>query len=302
MPTAGRQVLTGLLSYSSSVSVSSRRSDERSTDGESKRVLSKRLALVFDLSLLALVPVVLLAVFSLPLDVREEFVFDVTDPSVVGAYTSHYVHLSQSHLVGNLAMYLLVVPLTYALSVLSDRQWLFRNACVTFLVAFPFALSGLQLVFPRERILFGFSGINAAFFGLLCFVLVSYASAHLSSHIHERDAPALLFVTVALISLITVPSRAWPLEIAAAALAVAVLYIVGVALKIRVPNWHLFVERSGAGRIELFVIGFAILLSYPFLGFQRTFTGDGAVFDLYSHLLGYCLAFIVVYTAVVIVE
>lgn len=278
------------------MSAVSQNSDSTSGGSESHRLLHP-----LDLSLLALAPLVLLVVFSLSLDVREEYVFDITEPALVTAYTSHYVHLGQSHLVGNLLLYLVVAPVTYVLSVVSGRRQLFRDALVTFLVAFPFALSALQLVFPRERILFGFSGINAAFFGLLCFVLVSYVSVNISPRIEERDAPALLFVTVALISLITIPARAWPVEIAVASLAIAVVYLLGVASKMDVPSRNSLTVYGG-GRGELLLIGLAVLFSYPFLGFQRTFTGDGGVFDLYAHLLGYCLAFIVVYVTVVLFE
>lgn len=149
---------------------------------------------LFDFVLIITVPIALLGVFLLPIETREQFVFSVSEPTIITAYTSYYVHLDQAHLLGNLLMYGLVAPTVYTLSVLSDKRWLFRRGFITILLAFPFALTGTQIGFPRERLLFGFSGINAAFFGLLCFVVVSYASIHLSSIIRERDAPVLLFL------------------------------------------------------------------------------------------------------------
>ena len=152
---------------------------------------------------------------------------------------------------------------------LSGRRQLFWTTWLTLLVAFPFALSAMQLSFPDARTLLGFSGINAGFVGLLCFLVVSYAGTTLAAGIEERDAPALLFWTVGLISWVTLPPRAWRVELA-----------------------------------ELAVAGLCVLLAYPFLGFgaqTSLVTGDG-VFDVYIHLLGYCLAFIVVYVFVLLAD
>lgn len=261
-----------------------------------------RLSRPVDLALLIVVPVTLLVVFSSPLGLREQLVLDVSSPTVVTAYTSHYVHLEQAHLVGNLVMYALVAPTAYVLSVLSGKRWLFRWAVVTFLSVFPLVLSGMQLVFPRERILFGFSGINAALFGLLCFVLVSYVSVHLSSSIDETDAPALLFFTIALITVLSVPSRAWMSELTTLSIGIGLSYVVTLLLCIGVPEWGSVVEGWGGGRAEIGFIGLGVLLLFPFFGFYRTFTGDGAVFDLYAHFVGYALAFITIYVSAVILE
>ena len=255
-----------------------------------------------DLLLLAGVPIVLLGVFVLPLQVREQLVFEVTDPTVLDAYVSHYVHLDQSHLFGNLLVYALVGPVTYPLSVLSGRRWLFRRALLTFLLVFPLVLSRMQQLFPRERILFGFSGINAALFGLLTFVLVSYVSTHLSSSIDESDAPALLFFMLSLITVIAVPSRAWMEEITLVSVGIGLIYVVALLLCVGVPDWRSIVDGWGGGRAEIALIGAGVLLLFPFVGFHQTFTGDGGVYDLYAHFLGYALAFIVMYIVTVIVD
>ena len=200
-----------------------------------------------DLLLLAGVPIVLLGVFVLPLQVREQLVFEVTDPTVLDAYVSHYVHLDQSHL-------------------------------------------------------FGFSGINAALFGLLTFVLVSYVSTHLSSSIDESDAPALLFFMLSLITVIAVPSRAWMEEITLVSVGIGLIYVVALLLCVGVPDWRSIVDGWGGGRAEIALIGAGVLLLFPFVGFHQTFTGDGGVYDLYAHFLGYALAFIVMYIVTVTVD
>lgn len=252
------------------------------------------------LLLIGLVPVVLVGVFLLPQSVREQLVLESTDPTLVAAYTAYFVHIQEFHLVGNLLMYALVVPLTYLLAVLGGRRRLFVNAFLTFLLAFPFALTVFQLIFPRERLLFGFSGINAAFFGLLCFVVVSYAGRVVPSPLTEREAPALLFGTLAIVALVSLPSRAYPLEIALVSGILATVYVFSAVMNEGLPSFEqVRVETKRGGYVELGCIGLGVLVLFPFLAFQTVFVGDGTVYDVYVHLVGYCLGFLVVYVSAV---
>lgn len=250
--------------------------------------------------LIAVVPAVLVATFQLPLSVREQLVLASSDPTVVSAYTAYFVHLQEFHLAGNLLVYALVVPVTYLLAVLSGRRQLFVSGFLTFLLAFPFALTALQVIFPRERLLFGFSGINAAFFGMLCFIVVSYAQTTFPSSITERDAPALLFGTLAVISLVSLPSRAYPIEIALAASSIAIVYVTAAVARDGVPTLsRIRTETKRGGYVELGSIGLGLLVLYPFIGFRAVFVQGGGVYDVYVHLVGYCLGFLVVYVSVV---
>lgn len=147
-----------------------------------------------ELLLLAVVPVVLVAVALLPESTRGALAFDTADPEVVAAFTAHYVHFNEVHLYGNLVIYAVVATLAYLLAILSGRRQVFVAGFLTLLVVFPFALSGMQLAFPRERAVLGFSGLNAALFGLLSLLVVSYARAVFSDHLEEQYAPALLFI------------------------------------------------------------------------------------------------------------
>ncbi|PSP20807.1 hypothetical protein BRC61_06795 [Halobacteriales archaeon QH_10_65_19] len=257
---------------------------------------------VLDALLLAAVPVVLVGVAQLPAGTREQFVFERESPTVLTAYTSYFVHLDSGHLLGNLAVYLVVAPVAYLLAALSGRRQLFWSMWVTLLTAFPFALSVTQLSFPAQRTVLGFSGINAGFVGLLSFLLVGYAGATLAAGINERDAPVLLFVTTGLIALTTLPSRAPRLEIAAAAIALGLVYVGAAVSRTGVPT----IVRARAavdrpGYVELAGASGGLLVGYPVVGFQRT-VADGGVLDVYVHLLGYCLAFIVVFVFVLITD
>jgi hypothetical protein len=256
-----------------------------------------------DLLTLLVVPAVLVGVFHLPPETRRQLVFDRGAPTVLTAYTSHFVHLDRVHLLGNVLTYLFVGVLSYLLCVLSERRQLFWTATFALVAVFPFALSTMQLVFPRERLILGFSGINGAFFGLLCFSLFAFVRANLSAALDERFAPVLLFVTVGLIALVVLPARAWRVEIAAAGFALATLYV-GVAMFTSgIPSWAALREAmANPGYFELAGGALGTLLSYPFVGFQDVVLSDTGVVDVYIHLLGYALGFIVVFSFVFVRE
>jgi len=253
--------------------------------------------------LLALVPVVLIGAFQLPYATRVTFAFDVSEPTVVTAYTSYFVHLTWPHLLGNVLVYLVVGPLSYLLLVLSGRRRLFWWSLITFLTAFPFALSTLQLVFPRARLLVGFSGLNAALFGLLCFSIVGYAGATIAAGLDDRHSPILLFFTVAAIALVSVPSRAWPTEIAAASSCFGLAFLAAAVRESGLPDREaLKAAIDSPGYVELGGGALGVLFAYPIVGFQDTVIAGVGTVDAYVHLLGYCLAFIVVYAFVMVVE
>lgn len=255
-----------------------------------------------DIAAVVAVPAVLIAIFALPLAVREQFVFESAAPTVRTAYLSHFVHRQQLHLFGNLAVYLVVTPVTYLLCVLAGRRLLFRATFVTLLTVFPFALSVMQLLFPRQREILGFSGLNAGLFGLLCVAWVVYASEQFLSSESTQYAPALLFVLCGVIALITLPARAWRLEIGLGSVALGIGYLL---LWIRNDQPDVAGIRRGLSRpgyAELAGAGLGLVVAYPFVGFRNIVTVGTGVVDVYIHLLGFALAFIVVYVYVIVVE
>lgn len=262
----------------------------------------RREARLVDLSLLAVVPLVLVSVFALPEATREALVFRVTEPTATTAYTAHFVHTSDWHLLGNVGIYLGVVPAVYLCCLLSGRRQLFRWTFLTVLAVFPFVLSGMQLAFPDDRLVFGFSGINAAFFGVLCFTLVSYVGRTLSRRVDERDAPALLFVLTALIAFVLLPDRAWRLELVSLSVGLGLVYVLVELATDGLPTRaELRDAVNRPGYVEFAGGGFGLVFAYPFVGFQ-TGLSNGATLDVYVHVLGLCFGFLVVYVSVMILN
>jgi len=125
---------------------------KRDADGSGfRRELVAGVRLV-DLLALAAVPVVLGAVFALPESTRRSLAFAYTDPTVRTAFTAHYVHLDVDHLAGNVAGYVVLAGVGYALAVLAGCRRFFMVALATFLAAFPVVLSALNLAVPRNAI------------------------------------------------------------------------------------------------------------------------------------------------------
>lgn len=252
-----------------------------------------------DLIVLAGLAGALVAVHALDRSTRETLVFDTTAPTVTTAFTSHFVHLSELHLVGNLTVYLPAVSIAYLLCVLSGRRQLFWTTLLTLLVVFPFALSGLQLVFPRERLIYGFSGITAGIVGLAGFVLVGYLRETIAPGIGDEYAPVILFAMTGVTALIALPDRAWRVEIGLGALALGLLYVVGAVRAQGLPGRErLRAALDRPGYLEVAGAGAGLLVGYPFVAFQEAVVPGGGVIDVYVHLLGYALAFIVVFAFV----
>ena len=251
-----------------------------------------------DLLVLVAVPVALVAVFALPEATRRSLAFSYVDPTLATAFTAHFVHLDASHLAGNVTGYGLLAGVGYALAAVGRCRRFFFTAFATFLLAFPFALSALNLAVPRNAIGFGFSGINMALAGLLPLLLWAYAREHLSSTASVRALPAVFFPLVGWIALLALPLSTSGAGLAGVTTAVAgvllgALYATSAGVRIRRPvreRVRAVVSRPGYG--DLFVVGVALLVGYPVVGFPADPTGDGSVINLYVHLLGFCLAFI----------
>jgi len=245
--------------------------------------------------------VVLGAVFALPESTRRSLAFAYTDPTVRTAFTAHYVHLDVDHLAGNVAGYVVLAGVGYALAVLAGCRRFFMVALATFLAAFPVVLSALNLAVPRNAISFGFSGINMAFAGLLPLLLGVYARERFFPEASIRALPAVFFPLVGWMAFLALPVSPGSLDepgLAGLATAVAgillgLLYASSTGVRIRrALRDGVRAAISNPGYGDLFAIGVALVVVGPVVGFPGDPTGPDSVVNLYVHLLGFCLAFI----------
>lgn len=285
---------------------------ERTETGQSGRSALKTTPgrVVADAIALLVVPTVLLAVFTLPEPTKRAAAFSYTDPTLLTAFTAHYVHLTVPHLVGNVVGFVLLAAVAYGLSLLAGRRRLFFASTITFVLMFPFVLSGLNLAVPRNAIGYGFSGVNMAFFGYIAIILPVAIDERLGVA-WRRHAPGHFFISVAYIALIALPISTVSAGVCVASIAFALPYG-REAIRTRVAarnrddrrargddrreSLRETVRRILARPVcgELVAVAVVVLLVYPFIGFP-TVSATGPRVNVYVHFLGYALSFLVVH-------
>lgn len=251
---------------------------------------------LLDVAAVLAVPAATVAAFLLPRSVRSAFVLSYLDPTPVTMYASHFVHLGPTHLVTNLVVYLAVVPLTLLLSLLSDRRQRFYVAFFTILVAFPFVLSALNVALARPRVGFGLSGINMAFLGFLPLALREYLSSRYTELFRPEHAPLLFFVGTAIISLWGVPRTTTTLLTGSASLLVCLLYARSITDEFpgsATAVVHRTLDEFEGVELALVAVSLSVLL--PFAAFPPMMGSEAQILNVYTHLLGYSLGFIVPY-------
>jgi hypothetical protein len=253
---------------------------------------------VADIALVCSVPLILGLVALLPRATRRSFVFDYTAPTVPTAFVSVFVHLDSTHLLVNLGLYALVVPVVLALAVTGGRRRRFYTVFVTFLGVFPIALSYLNLAIPRPAAGFGFSGIVMAFAGYLPLALGEYLESRFDVGPASQLAPVLFLTSLSLVSVLSLRSvfglvGRHAVGLALAAFLGALWY--GLAVTERSP------DLRGASRrllatpwaAELVAVAVILVFAVPFVSFPAAPGRGSGVLNLYAHLLGYALGFLV---------
>lgn len=256
-----------------------------------------------DVVIVAAVPVVLGAVFAWPLELRQSLVFEYTDPSLLTGFAANFVHLDAGHLLVNVALYLLVVPIVYALSVTAGNRRQFYTVFVTVIFVFPALLSYLNLAMLRPAVGVGFSGIVMAFVGYLPVALDRYLAVQFDIEPRHTVAPALFFFSLAIIAVLSVqsviPENTTVLlgtgGLTLAALLSTLLYGLSIVEKSDQVRQKVRTALDRTGYFELGVVGLLMCLVLPFVAFPASPSVGGTTLNLYVHLLGYALGFMVTY-------
>jgi hypothetical protein len=264
--------------------------------------LGERIRLA-DVALLGSAPVTLGLVSLLPRATRRSLAFDYAAPTVPTAFTSAFVHLDAAHLFVNVVLYVLLAATSLALDVASGSRRRFYTAFLTFVLALPVVLSYLNLAVPRAATTFGFSGVAMAFAGYLPLALADYLDDRFGIGPATQLAPALFLSGLGLVSVLSVRSafalvgdRATLLALAASL--GALRYVLAVAE--RCPGLRARCRRliGTPGAAELTAVAAALVFAVPFVAFPASPGRGAGVLNLYSHLLGYALGFLVPFVTV----
>lgn len=255
---------------------------------------------VWDVLMLSSVPVVLLAVFALPVATRESLVLNYGDPTLLAAYTNHFVHLGLVHLTVNVVGYVVVVATGYLLATAAGQRQQYLLIWVVVLAVFPFAISGFNLLFPRSSVGFGFSGLVMAFLGYLPIGFSGFLGAHFDLPVGGDHSHWLFFQTLGLIAVLALPGL-WGIAVGAFAILAGVLFMVTTVREIQRAT----VQESRdvlleAGTAELLVLVVILLVSFPFIAFPEATPARSGRINVYSHAVGFCLGYLVPYVTLLV--
>jgi len=134
-------------------------------------------------ALVALPVVLALVHYVIPPSLHQRLVFHLDHPTLLAAWGSSYVHLSDHHLTSNLVGYAVAVVPAWTIAAYRGHRRRFWLALLAFLLFVPFVATGVSyVVFARYfRVsganFLGFSAVVAALFGLLFAQVVAWVAA-----------------------------------------------------------------------------------------------------------------------------
>ena len=271
------------------------RADTENTSQKSLRRLFVERTHLIDVGFICTFPTILLLVYQLPHEVRESLVFDYTDPTVVTAFTSSFVHLETGHLLTNVFLYVVVVPTLYLLAVVS-----------TVLVAFPPILSYLNLAILRSSVTLGASGVVMGLVGCLPLTLADYLESRFAIGPVRTFAPMMFLTSLGLVSVLSVQSvvsENSTVLFVTAGLVLAVfltvlLYAISAYEQVDNILSKLRSSADATGYFELSVAAVFLFVTVLFVAFPVDPTTESGIVNLYEHFVGYSLGFIASFTTV----
>lgn len=253
----------------------------------------RRVVVPLDIVALLFPAILFVAVGTLPLALREQLAFSYTDPDMVTALTASYVHANSSHMFRNLTAYLVVVPTAFLISVLADRKQLFYTLFILVFAVFPFVLSGLNLIVPREALSLGASGLTLAFVGYLPVAIAEYVRRrfYVGNIVRRSIAGALFFVGLIIVIPLTVATIR-P-RLAVVLVFVAFLAVVGYSVGLQRSGVNRSMLRgSPPGFLELSIWSIGIFVVALITAFPTDPLSDSGVVNTYTHFIGYALGFL----------
>jgi hypothetical protein len=183
--------------------------------------------------------------------------------------------------------------------VLAGRRRLFGVVATAVLVAFPPSLAMLNLAVPRRGVTYGFSGVNAAFAGVLAVLLPLYVRRRLVPWVDRRHAPGGFFVVLSITAVVALPLSVRSVSISLLCSLLAFAFGRGLLADWRRIS-HSCSGGPRAGWVDLFVVASVLCLGYPVVGFGGDIVAAGTVANDYVHLLGFCLGFVGPYVGLVL--
>lgn len=243
---------------------------------------------VTEIALILTVPSVITAVFLLPESIQQSLALDYGNPSLFNIWTATYVHRGFDHFSNNLVAYVLFIVPTYLLFLSADERKLFRYSFLSFLIVLPAVLALMNIAVIGQGTGAGFSGIGAAFIGLLLVSLFSFIQKHVLNEVGASNGTPVFLIALGFI--------AWiysGLLITSGILIVSCLLFIDSIRSLGLDEVRraIYELRSMNGHSMLVVVAFVLFMSSPILLFPQQITQDGNAVNIFSHYTGLVFGF-----------
>jgi len=148
-----------------------------------------------DIILFSGVILIISLIYLSPDEIKQRMVLIPSNPSILSMFFSHYVHLTDMHLIGNIIGFITVLILIFSLQ--PNKKSLYQFSCFSFFLL-PLILSILQVYFLSSSIYpnFGFSGIVSAFVGYYLVVLYEYMKKNVGKIVDKNFYLVLIFANM----------------------------------------------------------------------------------------------------------
>jgi hypothetical protein len=243
---------------------------------------------ITDLVVISTVPIILVAVFLLPKSMQTAMFLDYGNYSLFNLWSSAFVHRGFNHLSNNLGAFCILIGPIYLLFALADELKLFRYTFISFLLVLPLVIAIINIGVLDSGTGAGFSGIGAAFFGLLPVSLFLFIHNKVSDEIEPANGVVLFLLAAAIIT-----KTYLSITGAAGILLFAVLITIYDVYKIGIDELQEATTEltTMKGHFELVMIAGLLFLISPMLLFPENITQSKGAVNILSHYLGLFFGF-----------
>jgi hypothetical protein len=154
-----------------------------------------------------MLPSVLFLIHLLPENIKDILTLGTSNLEIWALYTTVFVHGGRSHLINNIAAYMLYIVPFYISMTLINREKFFRVVLVFSVTILPLVLSILNLMILTNFSLpgsVGFSGVNSFYIGLLPIAFFLYLQKHVSPTFDVKYALSFFIYSISLAPIILI--------------------------------------------------------------------------------------------------
>lgn len=243
-----------------------------------------------DFALILAVPIIITVAYLLPAPIQQSLILEYGNPSLLNIWSASYVHRGFNHFSNNLVAYILYIVPTYLLFIIADRRKLFWYSFVSFLICLPPVIALLNIAVIGQGSGAGFSGIGAAFIGLLLVALITFVRDRLLNEAGGTTGTSVFLMALGF--------TAWNytnLLVTIGILVVSALLLLYEIYSIGLDEVRKAVSELNSNRnhVMLVLVGFALFLSSPTLLFPKQIVQDGNAVNIFSHYIGLVFGFFV---------